>query len=182
MQRRSMRLPLASFVGVTALLVLAMASARADEAHDQDAHRAEDAHHARHAHTAPHGGSLVELGDEFAHLELVVDAASGRWTAYVLDGEAERGRPLQRASIRIAVEPAEGAPFDVDLLGVANVLTGETQDDTSQFSVQASRLRGLTRFHGRIRDLEVAGRRFQDVPFRVEPAAHAHDHAREDEE
>jgi hypothetical protein len=42
-----------------------------------------------HEHTAPHGGSLVEFGEEFAHIELVLDSATGVLTAYVLDGEAE---------------------------------------------------------------------------------------------
>src|SRR5205085_2013512 len=45
---------------------------------------------AGHEHTAPHHGQLVELGEEFAHVELVLDRKAGRLTAYVLDGEAEQ--------------------------------------------------------------------------------------------
>ena len=46
------------------------------------------AHH--HEHTAPHGGTLVALGEEFGHLELLLNKETGELTAYVLDGEAEK--------------------------------------------------------------------------------------------
>ena len=50
---------------------------------------------AKHEHHAPHHGALEVLGDEFAHVELVLDEKTGRLTAYVLDGEAENPRALQ---------------------------------------------------------------------------------------
>ena len=33
--------------------------------------------HSGHLHTAPHGGSLVILGETFAHLELLLDSEAG---------------------------------------------------------------------------------------------------------
>jgi hypothetical protein len=40
---------------------------------------------ATHEHKAPHGGLLVEVGEEFAYIELVLDRTSGTLTAYMLD-------------------------------------------------------------------------------------------------
>ena len=58
---------------------------------------------AAHEHHAPHGGSLQVFGKEFAHLELVLDAATGRLTAYALDGEAEGPVRLKQRLIRLRV-------------------------------------------------------------------------------
>jgi len=37
----------------------------------------------------PHGGTLVALGAEFAHTELLPDSSTGTLMAQVLDGEAD---------------------------------------------------------------------------------------------
>ena len=42
------------------------------------------------------GGTLVELGNEFAHVELVLDSNAGSLTAYVLDGEAQESHAQRR--------------------------------------------------------------------------------------
>ena len=56
-----------------------------------------------HQHKAPHKGTLVEFGEEFAHLELVLDQATGKISAWVLDGEAEKAvRVAQKRSDRVA--------------------------------------------------------------------------------
>lgn len=89
-------------------------------------------HH--HHHAAPHGGSLVELGTEAAHLELVVNRASGSLTLYVLDGEAEHAVRVASPSLTLHVERDGGAPVVVTLGPVANALTGETVGATSQFA------------------------------------------------
>ena len=54
--------------------------------HEQTERHETDAHH---EHTAPHGGTLVVFGDEFAHIELVLDQTTGKlnWL---------RARPVKR--------------------------------------------------------------------------------------
>lgn len=121
---------------------------------------------AHHEHIAPHGGTLVVLGDELAHLELVLDPDTGRMTAYVLDGEATRGVPVQLSSLRIDVWPESGARFEVALAPVENVLTGETRGNTSQFKGRSDRLEGLLRFRGEVHQLEIKGQRFERISFR----------------
>ena len=125
-----------------------------------------DRDHAHHEHAAPHGGALVRLGDEFAHLEFVVDSETGQITAYVLDGEAERGVPVSQSSLGVEVRAAGREPFAVTLMPVENVLTGETRGRTSQFEGRSERLQGLPRFQGEVRRLGVRGRSFEHVPFR----------------
>ncbi len=115
-----------------------------------------------HEHSAPHGGTLVELGEEFAHLEIVLDASTGKLMAYALDGEAEKAVRLKQPEIEITVtNPATV----VKLGGVANSLTGETASDTSEFAGQADALKGATSFEGVIRAVTVKGQPFKGVAF-----------------
>lgn len=118
-----------------------------------------------HAHTAPHGGSLQVLGEEFAHLELVLDAEAGRLTAYALDGEAKKGVRLAQRELRLRMRPLEpkGPVFDLTLKPVANVLTGETAGDSSQFEGASPRLKGLRRFKATLRQIRVRGLEFKAV-------------------
>jgi hypothetical protein len=115
-----------------------------------------------HGHSAPHGGALVELGEEFAHVEMVLDAATGKLSAYALDGEAEKSVRVKQSEIEVAVKnPA----ITIKLGGVANTLTGETAGDTSEFSGQSDRLIGATDFDGVIKTISIKGKQFNDVEF-----------------
>jgi len=115
-----------------------------------------------HEHSAPHGGAMVELGEEFAHVEVVLDAATGKLTAYAIDGEAEKSVRVKQSEIEIAVKnPA----VTIKLGGVANTLTGETAGDTSEFSGQSDRLKGATDFNGVIKTISIKGKQFIDVEF-----------------
>ncbi len=122
---------------------------------------------AAHEHKPPHHGTLVRLGDEFAHLELVLEPAYGRLTAYALDGEAEKPVRLKARSLAIFVTPRQpaGQPFTLTLKAVADPLSGETVGDTSEFDVSVSRLQGLSDFDGKLVDLRIRGRRFRNVSF-----------------
>jgi len=121
-----------------------------------------------HEHKAPHGGTLVVLGVEFAHLELVLDARAGKLTAYVLDGEAEKFVRIEQKQIELRLRPEDKKeePVLVTLKAVPNVLTGEKEGSTSQFEGEAAALRGATRFSGVIAALAAKGAEFKDVQFR----------------
>lgn len=143
---------------VTALLCvagcLASGSVRADEPVSH------------HEHHAPHGGTLVVLGEEFAHVELVLDGETGVLRAYVLDGEAERGVAVAQGSLAIDIAPPRGEPFHLELAPVENVLTGEVVGSTSEFAGRSNRLVGLACFAGTVRQLDAKGQSFQEVRFR----------------
>jgi hypothetical protein len=121
---------------------------------------------AKHAHQAPHGGTLVELGEEFAHVELVFDGATGKMAAYVLDGEVEKPIRLDQKEIVL-----KGKTASVALQAVGSPLTGEKPGDTSQFEGQSETLRGAKEFDATIVRIVVKGKELTDVPLRLQPRA-----------
>lgn len=64
-----------------------------DDGHD---HAAEG-----HAEHGPHEGSLIELGNEEYHAELVHDEAAGKVTIYVLDSAAKKAVPIEATELVI---------------------------------------------------------------------------------
>ena len=123
------------------------------------------AHDNGHEHTAPHGGTLVVLGDELAHLELVLDAETGKLTAYVLDGEAENPIRLEQEEIEMKIGDGGKDYSTLKLKAVPNVLTGETAGDSSEFSVQSDRFKGIERFGAVITSITIKGKKFGEVEF-----------------
>jgi hypothetical protein len=121
---------------------------------------------ATHQHHAPHGGTLVELGDEFAHVELVLDSDAGSLTAYFLDGEAEESVRLKQPALKLSVDAQGLRPAQVvELAAQANILTGETVGDSSEFSITASSLIGMRSMSGHLGEIVVKGQEFRDVQF-----------------
>lgn len=117
-----------------------------------------------HAHEAPHGGTLVELGEHFAMLEFVLDADAGSLTAYVLDGGAEQAVRIPQPNILVTFDAPEAlAGQTLTLAAKANVLTGETVDDTSEFVVTHPALKGQTTFSARVTEVVVKGQVFKDL-------------------
>ena len=131
--------------------------------HEQGETHATNAHH---EHTAPHGGTLVVFGDEFAHIELVLDQATGKLTGYVLDGEAEKPVRLSQSTIELKIHREDSeSDFTLQLSGVTNVLTGETESDTSEFAAQSDALKGVSEFHAEIVSIDVKGQMFTNIDF-----------------
>jgi hypothetical protein len=133
-----------------------------------------ETHTHTHEHTAKHGGTLVELGGEFAHLELVVDGQTGKITAYAMDAEVEKSERLKQEIVGLLVNGKA-----VELSAVANELTGEKVGDTSEFTGQADMLKALKAFDGVIVEITVRGRTFKNVAFKFpqgndDHAGHGH--------
>jgi hypothetical protein len=122
---------------------------------------------AAHEHKAPHGGCLIEIGEEFAHVELLLDAASGKLTAYILDGEAEKAVRIRQKELKLTFEKVEGkaSELKVELKSVANVLTGEAEGDSSQFEGASDALKGVKLFHAAIDKIEIRGQKAKDIAF-----------------
>lgn len=121
--------------------------------------------YAEHEHHAPHHGTLIVLGEEFAHLELVLDGATGTLSAYSLDGEAENAIPLTQSEIIIKITPQNDEQFDLALKALENPLTGETAGNTSEFKGQSETLKGISKFAGIIRAVVTNGQKFNNVVF-----------------
>ncbi len=116
-----------------------------------------------HEHAAPHGGTLIAFGEEFAHLELVLDAASGQITAYALDGEAEKSVQLAQEVIEIEVEKPR--KFTFKLVAQENALTGEKPGATSEFRGQSDVLKNVKEFNAKINSITIRGREFKNTHF-----------------
>jgi hypothetical protein len=117
-----------------------------------------------HHHHAPHAGTVVALGDEEYHVELVLDQATGKLQAYMLDSELENFVRSSSASIEITATVA-GAPASVTLAAVANPETGETVGDTSLFEGDAAWLRARPQFDAVLKSVVVRGASYTDVKF-----------------
>jgi hypothetical protein len=116
-----------------------------------------------HKDVAPHGGTPVPLGDDY-NLELVHEAGSRILTAYVLDDEMEEFVRSTSRSITIVVTVG-GQSRTLVLDGVANLATGESLGDTSEFEAKADWLTAAPRFDGNLVSLTVRGTAFTNVKF-----------------
>lgn len=126
-----------------------------------------------HEHKAPNGGTLVVLGEEFVHIEFVLNAETGSLTAYVLDGEAEKSVRVTQTELALKIEkPFKGT---IKLSAVENSLTGEKSGDTSEFRGQSDQLKSLRDFDAEIETAKVKGKEFKDVHFNF-PKGNEADH------
>ena len=119
---------------------------------------------AKHEHKAPHGGTPVVLGEETYHLELVREAAAGRLTAYVLDGELEEFIRVKAATFEV-IAVVDGTRHTLVFRAIANAATGETVGNTSQFEAQADWLKTRANFDATLTSLEIKGANFAGVGF-----------------
>ena len=128
-----------------------------------------------HVHEAPRGGTLVAFGEEFAHLELVLDQGTGKITAYVLDGEAEKAIQIKQEELEIEIEKPK--KLVLTLKAVESALTGEKVGNTSEFSTQSDELKGLKEFDANVSKITVKGKEFKKVEFEFpEGNEHQHEH------
>lgn len=138
----------------------------AEEAHDEhdEDHAHEDDHD--HKHEAPRGGTLVELGDHVAHVEFLHDEAAGRLSAYFLDAHCENPVRLPDASIAITIDLRDGnGAIALSLTPRANDLTGETVGDTSEFTLEDARIKGISAFDITLPKLTARGATFENISF-----------------
>lgn len=119
---------------------------------------------AKHEHHPLHGGTPVVLGDENYHLELVLDAATGRLQAYVFDGELENFVRASMPSFEI-VAMINGEEKTLVLRAVPNPATGETIGDTALFETQAEWLKTTKTFDAVVPTIAIRGTTFSDVDF-----------------
>lgn len=103
-------------------LVLASAGfqARAEEGHDD------------HPSEGPHHGTLIELGQEDFHAELVHDDETDTITIYVLDAAAKKAVPIVAKKLTLNLLAA-GKPKQFHL--AAKPQEGDPKDSSSAFAV-----------------------------------------------
>ena len=120
---------------------------------------------AKHDHRPPHGGTVISLGNEEYHLELVHDPAKGKLVAYVLDGELDRFIRVAAPSFLIIVV-VEGRDEVLTFQPVASKATGEAVGDTSMFEAHAPWITSETVFDGKLEELTVRTTTYSQVAFK----------------
>src|SRR5476649_1310617 len=93
----------------------------------------------------PHGGTVIEFNHGIYRLELVLDADTGKLTAYVLDSEMEEYIRAGAPSFEITAKVG-GKDEPLVFQPVANPATGETLTATSQYEAQADWLKTTKQF------------------------------------
>jgi hypothetical protein len=120
--------------------------------------------HGGHHHEPPHGGTAIDLGDEDAHLEFVLDAAAGKLTCYVLKPHMSGFQRITQEAIELAAQ-VNGKAEPLTLKAVANAATGEKAGDTSQFEAQADWLKTAKSFDVELKAIHVRGKDYTALKF-----------------
>ncbi|WP_372369019.1 hypothetical protein [Candidatus Uabimicrobium sp. HlEnr_7] len=138
---------------------------------EQNTTNNDKSHH--HSHTPQYGGVLIEIGDHFAHAEMVVK--EGNLSLHILDAEAENNVRLEQDKIQVKVKANE-VSFELSLEGVASELTGETEKNTSHFRASHEKLKGMDDFTATVTSLMIKGQKFENISFTFAPSSEDHDH------
>jgi len=83
-----------------------------------------------HPTKGPHGGSLIELGDEQYHVEMIHDDAAGTVTFYVLDGGATKVVPIAATEVTVNLKH-DGKPEQFKIAAKADA--GDPAGKSSRF-------------------------------------------------
>lgn len=149
-------------------------------------HDHEHGHHHHdhdHTHAARNGGSLVVLAEEFAHMEVLVDAEAGVVSAWALDAHCEHYEKLAQPTIDLtfAFEGEDREPFTLALAAQYGLGTSNEEGASSWFEATDERLVGLVSFDGTFGTITSRGQTFESTSFPYPEgndarADHDHDH------
>jgi hypothetical protein len=148
--------------------------------HGDHDHAGHDHEH-DHAHAATHGGTMLEVGEHVAQLELVLDPATGEVTAYVLDAHAENPQSLEQPELAVTITPeaAEGqaSPPAAVVLQLKPAPTADADaqktSGNSVFAGQSDELKGVDHYDFAIDSVEVGGKKYEKLEGHAHPAEHA---------
>jgi hypothetical protein len=143
-----------------------------DEAHDDTGKHAEEEGHTHEP--LREGGSLIELGDHEANLEVHLNPETGELELYLVDGHATDYVRSTQVSLMVTVEPGTGDPFTLEVPHVASTLSGETVGDSSKYQIQDDRLKGVTDLHAKVASVSMMGSTYKDVEIAWPAGEHDH--------
>ena len=144
---------------LTLLCVSALASFTGCDGQPKSSHS-----HGGHHHEPPHGGTAIDLGDEEAHLEFVLEAATGKLTCFVLQAHMSGFQRITQPALELAATVG-GKSESLTLKAVANASTGEKAGDTSQFETQADWLKSAKSFDAELKTINVRGKDYAGLKF-----------------
>jgi len=133
------------------------------EGHDHD-HDHNDAH--VHGHKAPHGGVLVNIENEFCHLEFVREPGSKSLQMHVMRFHPSEG-PVKfyaekvEASARVGDQNKTLVFKPTELDGITT-----TQTPTSLYVAQIDWFEEGTSFEATLGEFSIEGKRLQNITFK----------------
>ena len=118
-----------------------------------------------HGHKAPHGGVLVNVGDEFCHLEFVQEPESNRLQLHVMRFHPKEG-PLKISMAQIEVGATTGGEEKAIVFKPVE-LDGITATDlpTSLYMAEVDWLKNAPNFNGTVKKLTIEGKLFLEIAF-----------------
>ena len=118
-----------------------------------------------HGHKAPHGGVLVNVGDEFCHLEFVQEPESNRLQLHVMRFHPKEG-PLKISMAQIEVGATTGGEEKAIVFKPVE-LDGITATDhpTSLYMAEVDWLENALNFNGTVKKLTIEGKLFLEIAF-----------------
>ena len=134
--------------------------------HDHEhGHNHDHNHGDGHGHKAPHGGVLVNVGDEFCHLEFVQEPESNRLQLHVMRFHPKE-MPVKFFMEQIEVSAKVGDEGKVVVFKPVE-LNGITATDqlTSLYMAEVDWLKNAANFNGTVRELKIEGKIFSEIAF-----------------
>ena len=118
-----------------------------------------------HGHKSPHGGVLVDVGNEFCHLEFVQEPESNRLQLHVMrfhPKEMPVKFVMEQIEVSAKVGDEEKAVIfkPVELDGVT-----ATDQPTSLYMAEVDWLKNAANFNGTVRELKIEGKIFSEIAF-----------------
>lgn len=135
-----------------------------------------DEHDHDHPSEGPHHGSLIELGKEAYHAELVHDEKNGSITIYILDGAVKKSVPIKAESLLInAKHDGKGEQFTL----AADPEASDPEGQSSRFTTKDKKLGEVLHEDGATARLvlEIDGKSYTGE---IHAHDHDHDHSHDD--
>lgn len=147
-------------------------------AHDHAGHTDADGKHkdgkkpdgsgAGHKHAAPNGGTLIEIGEHYANVEVLLDNKEGHLTLFMLGAHAAKPAKLTQPSVEVTLSPEGGEPIKLSAKPLKSELTDTgSEGGASVYEVMDAKLKGLGHFDIAIASLDILDKQFTDVKGHV---------------
>jgi len=133
---------------------------------DHDHHHHGDGH----GHKAPHGGVLVNVQDEFCHIEFVREPESNRLQLHVMRFHPKEG-PLKISMAQIEVSAKVSAKVGGETKAIVfkpTELDGvtATSEPTSLYVAEVDWLEATGAFTGTVMELKIEGKTIKEITFK----------------
>ena len=131
--------------------------------------------HAGHTHgeKGPHDGALVMLPGHAAHVEMVLDSATGKLTAYVIDGDAKKAVAVKQDALDVTIllgkagaDDKTTSPDGGDGLKLKLAVVDPAPDGTAHtFAGQSDQLKNVKEFDGVVTSVKIGDKEHTKISF-----------------